>query len=221
MKVSQAIKQRQSTRAYTQKPVDIEVIKSILETAKYAPSGVNTQPWQVSIVTGETKKRLTQQMIHAFKAQQTEPMDYQYYPKEWHAPYKARRIETGTRLYAALDIKREDKEKRLAQWEANYNAFGAPVMLLFFIDSSLKTGSYLDYGMFLQNIMLLAEEQGLATCPQGALGEFPSIVKRELNIENSKKLIGGMALGYKDEAHPVNQYRTERVALNEFCHFYD
>ena len=94
-------------------------------------------------------------------------------------------------------------------------------MLLFFIDSSLEAGSYMDYGMFLQNIMLLAEEQGLATCPQGALGEFPSIIKSELGIAKDKVLLGGMALGYADKNHSVNQYRTSRVELEEFCNFYE
>ena len=221
MNVSQAIKQRQSIRAYTSKSVDEDIITSILETSKYAPSGVNTQPWQVCVVKGKTKNRLAEKMIEAFRTKKTEPMDYQYYPTEWVSPYKDRRVETGSKLYQALEIKREDKEKRLLQWEANYKAFDAPVMLLFFIDEVLDTGSFLDYGMFLQNIMLLAEEHGLATCPQGALGEFPSIVKKELNIDSSKKLIGGMALGYKDETHPVNQYRTSRIELDEFCTFYD
>ncbi|BCN93277.1 nitroreductase [Thiomicrorhabdus immobilis] len=221
MNVSQAIKQRKSTRSYTNQPVDKEIIRTILDTAKYAPSGVNTQPWQVCVVEGNTKEKLSRQMIDAFRAKDTETMDYQYYPTEWIPPYKARRVETGTRLYTALDIKREDKEKCLKQWEANYNAFGAPVMLLFFIDSSLETGSYLDYGMFLQNIMLLAEENGLATCPQGALGEFPSLVKQTLQIDADKKLIGGMALGYEDKSHLVNQYRTSRIELDEFCAFYD
>jgi len=221
MNVSQAIKQRQSVRAFTEKEVNSETIKTILNTAKRAPSGVNMQPWQVAIVQGNTKQILSAKMIQAFREKQTESMDYNYYPKEWIAPYKTRRIETGKQLYQALNIQKEDKVQRLAQWEANYQAFDAPVMLLFFIDKSLETGSYLDYGMFLQNIMLLAEEYGLSTCPQGALAEFPTLIKQTLNIENCKNLIGGMALGYKDESNPVNQYRTSRVELHEFCEFYN
>ncbi|WP_321323566.1 nitroreductase [Thiomicrorhabdus sp.] len=221
MNVSQAITQRQSTRAFTPQHVDIQTIKSILEIAKHAPSGVNMQPWQVVVVQGQRKEEISQKMIKAFRAKETETMDYHYYPTTWIQPYKSRRVETGTKLYQALNIQREDKEKRLAQWEANYRSFDAPVMLLFFIDESLETGSYLDYGMFLQNIMLLAEEYGLATCPQGALAEFPSIIKQAFNIEKTKKLIGGMALGYKDVNHPVNQYRTDRIELDEFCTFYE
>jgi nitroreductase len=221
MNVSQAIQERQSTRAFTQQAVDIETIKSILNTAKHAPSGVNMQPWQVAVVQGESKQQLSQKMTKAFRDKQQEKMDYNYYPTEWVQPYKSRRVETGKQLYQALNIQREDKEKRLSQWEANYRAFDAPVMLLFFIDKSLETGSYLDYGMFLQNIMLLAEENGLATCPQGALGEFPNLIREKLNITPDKKVIGGMALGYPDKKHPVNQYRTSRIELNEFCDFYN
>ncbi|GAB6070413.1 nitroreductase [Thiomicrorhabdus hydrogeniphila] len=221
MNVSQAITQRQSTRAFTTQPVNNQTIKSILEIAKHAPSGVNMQPWQVVVVQGQQKEELSQKMIDAFRAKDTEPMDYHYYPTKWIQPYKGRRVETGQKLYQALQIEREDKERRIKQWEANYRAFDAPVMLLFFIDDSLETGSYLDYGMFLQNIMLVAEEQGLATCPQGALGEFPTIIKETFGIDKTTKLIGGMALGYKDETHPVNQYRTDRIALDEFCKFYE
>lgn len=160
-------------------------------------------------------------MVEAFRSGQTGKMQYHYYPQEWIQPFKSRRVETGVKLYEALDIKREDKQKRLDQWAANYRAFDAPVMMLFFIDNSLETGSYMDYGMFLQNIMLLAEESGLATCPQGALGEFPELIKSELNIPENKVLIGGMALGYEDKEHPVNQYRTDRIELEEFCTFLD
>jgi len=221
MNVTQAIKQRHSVRSFLNKTVSKETLKSIFETARFAASGVNMQPWQVAIVSGKTKQTLQTSMIAAFRSGQTETMDYHYYPKEWVTPYKARRVATGTQLYDVLNIKREDKEARLKQWEANYRSFDAPVMLLFFIDPSLETGSYLDYGLFLQNIMLLAEEAGLSTCPQGALAEFPKLIKEQLEIEQSKILLGGMALGYEDKSHPVNQYRTPRVEPEDFCTYFD
>lgn len=221
MNVTQAINQRHSCRAFTSKTVSADIIKDILNTAKRAPSGVNMQPWEVFVTTGKAKTNLCNKMTAAFRAGKTEEMDYHYYPTKWVEPFKARRVATGKQLYAALDIKREDKEKRLKQWEANYSAFNAPVMLLFFIDKSLETGSYMDYGMFLQNIMLLAEEAGLATCPQGALAEFPHLIKQELSVDNEKILLGGMALGYRDETNIVNQYKTPRAELEEFCQFVD
>ncbi|MDA3806923.1 MAG: nitroreductase [Thiomicrorhabdus sp.] len=221
MNVTQAIKQRHSTRAYLDEAVSQQQVESILESARFAPSGVNTQPWQVAIVSGQSKSSLQQQMQTAFESGEKESMDYHYYPTDWVEPYKSRRIATGTELYKALKISREDKERRIQQWQANYRAFDAPIMLLFFMDPVLETGSYLDYGMFLQNIMLLAEEEGLATCPQGALGEFPKLIKNFLNYDESLILLGGMALGYEDKEHAVNQYRTPRVEVAEFSQFFE
>ncbi|WP_024851821.1 nitroreductase [Hydrogenovibrio kuenenii] len=219
--VSDAIKQRHSARAFLDKPVSQDIVYDILETARHAPSGVNTQPWQVAVVSGESKTQLQNKMLSAFEAGESEQMDYQYYPKTWVEPFKKRRVTTGTQLYSALNIQREDKATRLAQWAANYRSFDAPVALYFFMDPSLETGSYFDYGMFVQNIMLLAIEKGLATCPQGALAEFPSIVKSTLGYDSNLILLGGMALGYEDTDHPVNQYRTERETVENFSQFFD
>lgn len=219
--VSDAIEQRHSVRAFLPKTVPMETVHAILDKARLAPSGVNIQPWQVAVVSGNTKIELQNKMLAAFENRETEAMDYQYYPKNWEAPFKQRRVETGKQLYAALKIEREDKSARLAQWAANYRSFDAPISLFFFIDASLETGSYFDYGMFVENIMLLAIEHGLATCPQGALGEFPSIVKSTLGYDDNNLLLGGMALGYEDTTHPVNQYRTGREAMESFTRFFD
>lgn len=219
--VSDAIKARHSARAFLDKAIDEKHIYHILDIARRAPSGVNTQPWQVSVVSGQTKQTLEAKMLAQFNAGQRGEMQYQYYPKTWVPPYKQRRVETGKQLYGALNIAREDKEKQRQQWAANYRAFDAPVALFFWIDKVLETGSYLDYGMFLQNIMLLATEQGLSTCPQGALGEYPDIVRQTLKVSDDKILLGGMAIGYEDNNHPVNQYRTEREPVEHFTQFFD
>lgn len=219
--VHQAIQQRHSVRAFLDRPVETRVIHRILDRARFAPSGVNTQPWQVSVVTGESKQRLQQAMLDKFHAGECGKMDYSYYPDEWKPPYKQRRVATGKQLYGALQIDRQDKERQRAQWAANYRAFDAPVMLLFWMDDCLQTGSYFDYGMFVQNVMLLAIEEGLASCPQGALGEYPDIVRQQLGYENDKLLICGMALGYEDKNHPVNQYRTDREPVEHFTRFFE
>lgn len=219
--VSEAIKARHSARAFLDKAVDEKQIYQILDVARRAPSGVNTQPWQVSVVSGKTKQAVETKMLAEFNAGERGEMQYQYYPTTWVPPYKQRRVETGKQLYGALNIAREDKEKQLQQWAANYRAFDAPVVLFFWMDKVLETGSYLDYGMFLQNIMLLALEQGLATCPQGALGEYPQIVRQTLNVSDDKILLGGMAVGYEDNNHPVNQYRTDRESVETFTQFFD
>lgn len=219
--VSQAIQQRHSVRAFLDRPVEISVIQNILDIARFAPSGVNTQPWQVAVVTGETRLKLQQAMLKKFESGEQGQMDYAYYPDEWHPPYKQRRVATGKQLYCALQIERSDKAGQLAQWAANYQSFNAPVVLYFFMDKSLNTGSYFDYGMFVQNIMLLALEAGLGTCPQGALGEYPNVVREILGYGEDKLLLGGMAIGYEDFEHPVNQYRTERETTENFSQFFN
>ncbi|AKH19452.1 nitroreductase [Sedimenticola thiotaurini] len=221
MQVEEALKQRKSTRAFLQQEVEKEKIIKILDAARHAPSGTNTQPWQVAVVTGEKRRRLGDLMETAFRNGQKGAMEFQYYPEIWDGVYKERRRACGLQMYSTLNISREDKQRQQDQWAANYRAFDAPVMLFFFIDSVLETGSYLDYGMFLQSIMLMAEEQGLATCPQAALGEYPEIVKRELGYSEDKKLVVGMAMGYENKDHIVNSYRTPREEVEQFTRFFE
>lgn len=221
MKVSEALLARKSTRAYLPKEVEEEKIQRILTAARHAPSGTNTQPWQVAVVRGESKQKLQQAMEETFRAGEKGVMDYQYYPLEWQDPYKERRKICGLQMYKTLEIAREDKERQIDQWAANYRAFDAPVMLLFFIDPVMQTGSYLDYGMFLQSVMLMAEEEGLATCPQAALGEYPQLVKQALDYPADSVLLCGIALGYEDRDALVNSYRTAREEVTAFTRFFD
>ncbi len=221
MKVSDALKARKSTRAFLPQDVEQEKIERVLNAARHAPSGTNTQPWQVAVVRGDKKKVLQEKMEQAFRNREKGKMDYQYYPLDWQEPYKGRRKACGLQMYKTLNITREDKERQLDQWAANYRAFDAPVMLLFFIDPIGEQGSFLDYGMFLQSVMLTAVEEGLATCPQAALGEYPEIVKAELGYLDDTVLVCGMALGYEDTAALVNSYRTPRIEVEEFTKYFD
>lgn len=221
MNVIEAIQKRKSVRAFLDKKVEKEKIELILNSAKHAPSGVNMQPWMVSVVSGKKKKQIEAKVIEFFENGNIEKMDYQYYPPSWEEPYKSRRKETGLLMYKTLGIKKEDKKRQKEQWKANYRAFDAPVVLYFFIDKNLGQGSFLDYGMFLQSIMLAAAELGLGSCPQAALAEFPSIVKKELNINSEKTLLCGIALGYEDKNAPINSYRTDRIQLTDFATFYE
>ena len=221
MQTSDVIRNRKSVRAYKDQEVADEVIQELLELASCSPSGANTQPWQVAVLRGETKDRLAQKMIEAFESGEKMEKDYQYYPVEWVEPFNQRRFYCGNQLYQALDIERHERDRRRSQWALNYRAFNAPVMLLFFLDSHLEAGSYIDYGMFLQTLMLAAMEMGLATCPEAALAEYPDLVRNELNIQGEPKLLCGMALGYEDASHPVNQYRTPRADVNSFTSWFD
>jgi nitroreductase len=220
MNVIEAMQQRQSIRAYQARPVEPETIRRLLDAARHAPSGVNTQPWQVAVVIGQSKQRLQQRLEAAFRRGEAPQMGYPYYPASWQEPYKARRLACGLALYGALGIEREERARQLEQRAANFRAFDAPVMLLFFIDPALATGSYLDYGMFLQSLMLAAVEEGLATCPQASLGEYPQIVKEELGYGDGLILICGMALGYAEEGARINRYRTAREPVEGFTQFF-
>lgn len=221
MNVIEAMKQRQSIRAYQQRAVEPEKITRILDAARHAPSGVNTQPWQVAVVSGQSKQRLQQRLEAAFREGATPQIAYQYYPDAWQEPYKARRLACGLALYGALGIARDDKQRQLDQRAANFRAFDAPVMLLFFMDPVMSTGSYLDYGMFLQSLMLVAVEEGLATCPQASIAEYPQIVKQELGYPEDAVLVCGMALGYAAGGDIINSYRTAREPVEVFTRFFD
>ncbi|MCL4115178.1 UNVERIFIED_CONTAM: hypothetical protein GTU68_035908 [Idotea baltica] len=221
MNVIEALKRRKSVRAFLDKTVSNETIHTLLEAARYAPSGTNTQPWQVAVVKGKSKLELQDKIETAFRNGDRGKADFDYYPKEWISPFKDRRKECGLLMYSTLEIKREDKEKQMDQWAANYRAFDAPVMLLFFMNSIMERGSFMDYGMFLQSIMLAAEDLGLATCPQASLADYPHIIKPALKIEEDTTLLCGIALGYEDKKALVNSYRTSRLAVDEFTQFFD
>jgi len=220
MDVIKALEQRKSTRAFLNKPVTEEQINTILNAARYAPSGVNTQPWSVAVVTGESKKSLQTKIEAAFRSGDKGKRDYQYYPTEWIEPYKSRRKECGLLMYSTLGIKREDKERQMNQWAANYRAFDAPVMLLFFMDSGMQSGSFMDSGMFIQSVMLGALDLGLSTCPQAAIADYQHIVKTELDFNHNKILLCGMALGFEDTEALVNSYRTPREEVNSFTRYF-
>ena len=221
MNVIDALQQRKSTRAFLAKPVDKEKIIAILRAARHAPSGTNAQPWQVAVVSGKKKAELTAAMESAFREKGAGTMDYHYYPLEWHEPFNKRRVTCGAQLYAALNIERHDKDRRFEQWAANYRAFDAPGVLFFFLDPAMQKGSFLDFGMFIQSVMLAAVEEGLATCAQAALGQYPQLVKDFLGYSRETILLCGMALGYEDKDALVNNYRTEREEVAVFTRFFD
>ena len=221
MDVLEAMRGRKSTRAYLDKPVARATIESVLDTARWAPSGVNSQPWQVAVVTGAIKARISEALLAARTAKQPENPDYAYYPSEWQEPYKSRRKATGLALYQALHIGKDDPLARLKAWNNNYCFFGAPVGLLFFVDRALAQGAWVDMGMFIENVMLAARGHGLETCPQASLAEYPELVRGILDIPATRALVCGMALGYADTGAPVNSYRTEREPVSAFTTWHD
>lgn len=220
MDIMQAMHTRRATRAFLDTPVSESQVRDILEAARWAPSGVNTQPWQVIVVQGKTKETITQRLIEMREREVKPNPDYAYYPENWVEPYRMRRIVCGKALYTALEIAREDKDRQKIAWENNYHFFGAPVGLFFLIDKQLNQGSWLDMGMFLQNVMLAATGIGLATCPQASLVEYPDLIRELLDLPADLALVCGMSLGYADMSQAVNQYRLERAPVEGFTRWY-
>ena len=221
MHAQDAMRARKSIRAFLNRPVERETISRMLDAARWAPSGTNTQPWHVVVTRGATKQRVCAALLQAHRTGVEPEMDYAYYPEAWREPYLSRRRDCGLQLYTTLGIQREDTARRRAQWMANYRAFDAPTALFFFLDSRMDKGSFMDCGMFIQSVMLAALDEGLSTCPQAALVEYPALVRDILGIEQDRTLLCGMALGYADTADPVNRYRTPREPVEAFTRFLD
>ncbi|GAA4326151.1 nitroreductase [Pigmentiphaga soli] len=218
--VAQAITSRKSTRAFLPTPVDRALLERLLRIAGTAPSGSNIQPWTVHVLSGAARDRLSAELLAAHERREPERREYQYYPVNWREPYLGRRRKTGWGLYGTLGIARGDREASVRQHGRNYLLFGAPVVMIFTIDADLGTGSWLDYGMFLQNIMVAARGCGLHTCAQAALANYPDIVKRQLGIGSDKIIVCGMSIGYEDGSDPVNGFQPERIPLDEFVTFH-
>jgi nitroreductase len=220
--VLDAIASRYSVRAFTQEAVSSETITAILNAARRAASGTNTQPWKVYVVTGDTKNRIVREVCAAHDATAYAPgtsqhsEEYDYYPTNWVSPYIDRRRHNGWTLYGLLGIEKGDKEKMHAQAQRNFKFFDAPVGFFFTIDRVLGRGSMLDYGMFLQNIMLAARAHGLHTCPQAAWNNFHALIKPILGAGENEMLVCGMALGHADKDALVNTYGTPREEVATF-----
>ena len=222
--VDAAITSRRSIRAYLDQPVAREDIEQLLQVAGRAPSGTNTQPWKVYVLTGERKQKLSSAILAAHQdpavsSQHTE--EYAYYPRQWVSPFIDRRRKVGWDLYALLGLTRENKAGMAAQHGKNYEFFGAPVGLIFTIDRIMEQGSWLDYGMFLQSIMVAARGRGLDTCPQAAFTQYHKIIGEILELPDNETVVCGMALGYADLSKIENTMVTERMSLPEFVHFVD
>lgn len=220
--VDAAITSRRSIRAYLPRPVAREDITHILRVAGRAPSGTNTQPWKVYVLEGERKQELSSAIlaIHNDPEQaRLHTEEYAYYPRQWVSPFIERRRKVGWDLYALLGLTRDNKAGMAAQHGRNYEFFGAPVGLIFTIDRVMEQGSWLDYGMFLQSIMVAARGRGLDTCPQAAFTQYHRIIGAVLGLPDNETVVCGMALGYADATKIENSLVTERMPVEEFVKF--
>lgn len=216
--VTEAVLGRRSIRAFLDTPVERGTIEEILTLAARAPSGGNLQPWRVDVLAGAPLAELKGAARSAFAAGPG-AMELQVYPSRLGEPYRTRRFASGEALYAAIGIPREDRPARLAQFARNFDAFGAPVLLLFSIERIFDRPQWAHLGMFIQNTMLLAAERGLATCPQEAWAAVHATVSKAIDLPESHVFYCGMALGFADGAQPINAFRTEREPLEAFATF--
>jgi nitroreductase len=219
--VEQAIAGRRSARAFLPRCVDRELIVRILSNAGRAPSGTNAQPWKVWILDGQVKKEISSDLTERYDRGDVSTREFNYYPEQWREPYLSRRRACGWGLYGILGIGRGDKDKMHAQHRRNFLFFDAPVGLIFSVDRDLELGSWLDYGMFLQSIMLGARQFGLETCPQAAFLIFHKVLQRRLAIPDTEMIVCGMSLGYPDPNAKVNSFTPDRMATHEFVTFVD
>lgn len=220
--VDHAIATRQSMRAFLPTPVSRATIEEILAVASRAPSGTNTQPWKVTVLTGAAKQKLSEAILAVYndperRGQHTE--EYAYYPRNWVEPYLARRRKIGWDLYGLLGIGREDKARMHEQHGRNYRFFDAPVGMIFTMDRILEQGSWLDFGMFLENIMIAARARGLDTCPQAAFTPFHRVISEVLALPPQEMVVCGMSLGHADMSRVENSLVTEREPVSTFARF--
>ncbi len=222
--VDAVITSRRSVRAFLDTPVPRDTLEDLLRVAARAPSGTNTQPWKVYVLTGASRAELVRKILAAYDDPAERALhqeEYAYYPTEWVSPYVDRRRKVGWDLYSLLGIGKADKQRMHAQHGRNYAFFGAPVGLMFTIDRVMRQGSWLDYGMFLQNVMVAARARGLDTCPQAAFTQFHRVIMDHLGAPASEMLVCGMSLGYADPDAPENRLVTEREPVAGFTRFLD
>jgi nitroreductase len=215
----EAILSRRSVRGFLPDPIPREVVEHLLDIAARAPSGTNMQPWRVLALAGEKLAAFTEGLVAGWNADEPDGAENSYYPSPLFEPFIGRRRKIGWDLYGLLGIGRGDREKARAHIERNLRFFGAPVGLLLLADRRLEIGSWLDLGMFLQNISIAARARGLDTCPMAIFAEHPRAIRRLLGVSEQDSIVCGMAIGREDRAAPANALRTEREPAAAFTEF--
>lgn len=218
--VNEAISTRKSARAFLPTPVPAEIVEQILSVASRAPSGTNMQPWKVYVMSGAGLTRFTDALVDTYlHHSEGHSREHAYYPSPLPEPYISRRRKVGWDLYGLLGIEKGDKVRMKQQHARNFRFFDAPVGMIITIDRVMEIGSWLDLGMFIQNIMIAARGHGLHTCPQAAFAEFHTVIREQLDISQEEVVVCGMALGHIDPDAIENTLVTERAPLSEFARF--
>lgn len=220
--VEQAILKRRAVRAFLPDPVDPTLVRRLIELAARAPSGTNMQPWKLRVVGSQSRARLETALIAALEAgERPGAEEYRYYPERFREPYLSRRRKVGWDLYGLLGVAKGDTAGMLRQTAANLRFFDAPVALMLTIDRDLEIGSWLDLGMFIENLLIAAQGHGLDSCPQAIFAQFHSIVRRELAIPEDEIVVCGIAIGKADPDAPANRLVPEREPIERFTTWLD
>lgn len=217
--VDHAIRSRRSVRRFLPTPVPKKMVEDLLELAARAPSGTNVQPWKVYVLTGKEKDRLSAAILDKHNSSGMDGREFDYYPTEWADPWLSRRRKIGFDLYGLLGIGKTDKERMKEQTGRNYRFFDAPVGIIFTMDRQLGRGMFIDYGMFMANLMTAARARGLDTCPQAAFADYHQTIREVLGIPENELVVCGMSLGYADPDAPENRLVTEREPVANFTDF--
>ena len=215
--VTDAVISRRSLRAFLSDEVSIDLLEDIFTKATRAPSGTNAQPWQVHLLLGESLAAVSASVVDAYEKDVPYDEEKPYYPDKFFEPYLSRRRKVGWDLYGLLGLEKTDKAGMKAQHRRNFEFFGAPAAAVFTIHRDLNIGSWLDYGMYLQSVMLLAREAGLHTCPQAAFCGYHKSIREVLPLDESEIVVCGMSIGYADFDAVENSLLTERAGFSEFC----
>jgi nitroreductase len=219
MRVSEAVSERRSVRGFTDQPVDLGLVRRLVELAARAPSGGNLQPWHIDLIAGEPLDAFKRDIAAKLMAGHKEAPAYDIYPLELDDPYKARRFAIGEAMYGHVGIPRDDRAARRMWFARNFAFFGAPVALFCTVKRTMGPPQWSDLGMYLQTLMLLLVEEGLASCPQECWAIYPETVTQFLGTPPERMLFCGMAIGYEDTDEPANRLRSERALVEEWASF--
>lgn len=223
--VLEAINNRSSKRAYLPKPVEKEILETILNAAGQTPSGANMQPWTVYAISNqEVLKNIGDAIITKMDAGILNDQFIQYYPVNWVNPYKKRRIVTGAGLYKLMEVDRKDNDTRIEMWKDNFRWFGAQTVIFVCTDKENingAAGAFIDCGAYMQSIMLAAQEFGVESCPQGSTTEFGKVVADVLDLPDNLALLYSVVLGYEDKSEKINTYQPARAKLEDSVTFID
>lgn len=220
MSIESILKERSSVRAFIDKPVPKEILKSIFEHAQLSPSNCNVQPWQTCVVSGRTKDKLKEKFMDTLMSGAAQNPDFNWFAK-YNGIHRERQFGSANALYGSIGIAREDKKARQMAMVRNWQFFDAPHVVFFTMDKYLDIMGAVDIGIYAQTLSLIISEHGLSSCMQGALGQFPDPVRKMLNLPDERGILFGMSFGYADENAAVNKTKTDRESIENAVAFFD